>query len=62
LKRHDDDDDGSLPKGRFIGFYATWGLIHITFKRKVLRERVCLGQFSYWTDFSFSETVWWMHS
>ena len=21
----DDDDDGSLPEGRFIGFYATWG-------------------------------------
>jgi len=19
------DDDGSLPEGRFIGFYATWG-------------------------------------
>src|SRR6218665_1748144 len=21
----DDDDDGSLPEGRFIGYYATWG-------------------------------------
>jgi len=21
----DDDDDGSLPEGRSIGFYATWG-------------------------------------
>jgi len=21
----DDDGDGSLPKGRFIGFYVTWG-------------------------------------
>jgi len=20
-----DDDDGSLPEGRFIGFYTTWG-------------------------------------
>ena len=23
--RYDDDDAGSPPKGRFIGFYATWG-------------------------------------
>jgi len=22
---NEDDDDGSLPEGRFIGFYATWG-------------------------------------
>jgi len=24
-RMRDDDYDGSLPEGRFIGFYATWG-------------------------------------